>query len=288
MNLEFLDGTRGAHVSISGISGVATKTSFALFLLHTLFTSGALGARRLNAKALIFSVKGEDLLFLDQPNIRLDDDLRAQYARLGLRGQAVRARSGSSPRRPRATRPGARTSPAGPPASTRSGGRWPSSARRSCCRTCSPTSRTNATSTRWSSTRSRPAGQGRRPGRQRRRGLDRRHARSHLARAGRPHRRQGHRRRHPGGVGRPGHRHGHDQRVHPPAAFLGPGPAPIIRGDLHRDLEPARIDTADQQVTVVDLHNLHERAQRFVVGVVLAARDRAQGSARAPADCCSR
>ena len=84
VNLEFLDGTRGAHVSISGISGVATKTSFALFLLHALFTSSALGARRVNAKALIFSVKGEDLLFLDQPNVRLDDSLRAAYARLGL------------------------------------------------------------------------------------------------------------------------------------------------------------------------------------------------------------
>jgi hypothetical protein len=28
-NLEFLDGTRGAHASISGVSGVATKTSYA-------------------------------------------------------------------------------------------------------------------------------------------------------------------------------------------------------------------------------------------------------------------
>jgi uncharacterized protein len=84
VNMEFLDGTRGAHVSISGISGVATKTSFALFLLHSIFHSGALGARALNAKALVFSVKGEDLLFLDQPNIRLDDDLRAAYADLGL------------------------------------------------------------------------------------------------------------------------------------------------------------------------------------------------------------
>jgi DNA helicase HerA-like ATPase len=45
VNLEFLDGTRGAHVSISGISGVATKTSFALFLLHSIFTSGVLGTR---------------------------------------------------------------------------------------------------------------------------------------------------------------------------------------------------------------------------------------------------
>ena len=84
VNMEFLDGTRGAHVSISGISGVATKTSFALFLLHSIFLSGALGARAVNAKALVFSVKGEDLLFLDQANVHLDDELRAQYAVLGL------------------------------------------------------------------------------------------------------------------------------------------------------------------------------------------------------------
>lgn len=84
VNLEFLDGSRGAHVSISGISGVATKTSFALFLLHSLFSSGVLGRRSLNAKALVFAVKGEDLLFLDKPNVRLDDSLAADYARLGL------------------------------------------------------------------------------------------------------------------------------------------------------------------------------------------------------------
>jgi DNA helicase HerA-like ATPase len=91
VNMEFLDGTLGAHVSISGISGVATKTSFALFLLHSIFNSGALGARAVNAKALVFSVKGEDLLFLDQPNIRLDDDLRAEYAALGLSAEPFRS-----------------------------------------------------------------------------------------------------------------------------------------------------------------------------------------------------
>lgn len=84
VNLDFLDGTRGAHVSISGISGVATKTSFALFLLHSLFTGGALGDRALNSKALVFSVKGEDLLHLDHPNTALDEDLRRQYLALGL------------------------------------------------------------------------------------------------------------------------------------------------------------------------------------------------------------
>ncbi|HEX2771728.1 MAG TPA: ATP-binding protein, partial [Micromonosporaceae bacterium] len=43
LNADFLDGTRGAHVSISGISGVATKTSFATFLLYAVLRSGVLG-----------------------------------------------------------------------------------------------------------------------------------------------------------------------------------------------------------------------------------------------------
>jgi DNA helicase HerA-like ATPase len=87
LNAEFLDGTRGAHVSISGISGVATKTSFATFLLYSVFHSGVLGAEAANTKALIFNVKGEDLLFLDHPNRRLDDRTIAAYARLGLVAQ---------------------------------------------------------------------------------------------------------------------------------------------------------------------------------------------------------
>jgi DNA helicase HerA-like ATPase len=84
LNADFLDGSRGAHVSISGISGVATKTSFAMFLLYSVFRSGVLGGDAINAKALIFNVKGEDLLFLDHPNARLDDDITARYAELGL------------------------------------------------------------------------------------------------------------------------------------------------------------------------------------------------------------
>ncbi len=83
-NLEFLNGTRGAHASISGISGVATKTSYATFLLYALFHSDALGLDAPNTKALIFNVKGEDLLWLDQPNARLRPEDRLAYERLGL------------------------------------------------------------------------------------------------------------------------------------------------------------------------------------------------------------
>jgi DNA helicase HerA-like ATPase len=84
LDLDFLDGTKGAHVNISGISGVATKTSYATFLLYSLFNSGVLGASATNTKGLIFNVKGEDLLFLDHANSRLDEVSRARYGQLGL------------------------------------------------------------------------------------------------------------------------------------------------------------------------------------------------------------
>src|ERR1700678_2088245 len=83
-NFEFLDGTRGAHVSISGISGIATKTSFAMFLLHSITNCGVLAKEAHNTKALVFSVKGEDLLFLDYANSRLTPAQAAKYGQLGL------------------------------------------------------------------------------------------------------------------------------------------------------------------------------------------------------------
>jgi len=83
-NLEFLDGARGAHASISGVSGVATKTSYATFLLYSLFRSDALGADAANTRALIFNVKGEDLLWLDKSNNHADAALVEEYRKLGL------------------------------------------------------------------------------------------------------------------------------------------------------------------------------------------------------------
>lgn len=83
-NFEFLDGTRGAHVNISGISGVATKTTYATFLLYGIFHSNLLGAESANTRAVIFNVKGEDLLFLDKPNRELKSETVARYETLGL------------------------------------------------------------------------------------------------------------------------------------------------------------------------------------------------------------
>ena len=84
LDLDFIDGTKGAHINISGISGVATKTSYATFLLYSMFNSGALGAESANTKALIFNVKGEDLLFLDHQNRSLDQEQAKRYGTIGL------------------------------------------------------------------------------------------------------------------------------------------------------------------------------------------------------------
>jgi DNA helicase HerA-like ATPase len=90
LDLDFVDGTKGAHVNISGISGVATKTSYATFLLFGLFNSGVLGGEAANTKGLIFNVKGEDLLFLDHRNTELDEAQAERYAMLGLSAEPFR------------------------------------------------------------------------------------------------------------------------------------------------------------------------------------------------------
>ena len=91
VNFEFINGERGAHVNISGVSGVATKTTYATFLLHSLFTGPVLGAEAINTKALIFNVKGEDLLHLDRPNATMDADEAARYRALDLPAEPFRS-----------------------------------------------------------------------------------------------------------------------------------------------------------------------------------------------------
>ncbi|HTU70338.1 MAG TPA: ATP-binding protein [Candidatus Baltobacteraceae bacterium] len=77
----FLNGEKGAHISVSGISGVATKTSYALFVLYMLLETAEgralLGRYVADTKAVVFNVKGEDLLHIDRPNSKFADDANA-------------------------------------------------------------------------------------------------------------------------------------------------------------------------------------------------------------------
>ena len=89
-DFSFMNGEKGGHVSISGISGVATKTTYALFLLYMLFETEQgrrmLGAEAANTRALVFNVKGEDLLHLDRRNARFEAHAgaEAQWRALGV------------------------------------------------------------------------------------------------------------------------------------------------------------------------------------------------------------
>ena len=91
-DVRFVDGRSGGHVSISGISGVATKTSYALFLLYQLLETeqgmDLLGGRagRESARALVFNTKGEDLLHVDRPNAEFAarPDEIAKWRALGI------------------------------------------------------------------------------------------------------------------------------------------------------------------------------------------------------------
>ncbi|MGQ9474289.1 MAG: hypothetical protein ACUVRN_09620, partial [Candidatus Caldatribacteriaceae bacterium] len=73
LDLKYILGDNGAHINISGQSGVAAKTSYATFLLwmllhypHALEMEDSPFARNLlDSRAIVFNVKGESLLFLD-------------------------------------------------------------------------------------------------------------------------------------------------------------------------------------------------------------------------------
>ena len=79
---DYLIGPEGAHMNISGISGLATKTSYAMFLLSSIQQKSA----RTNEKVttVIFNVKGNDLLAIDEEPTQLDDKTKRDWEKCGL------------------------------------------------------------------------------------------------------------------------------------------------------------------------------------------------------------
>jgi DNA helicase HerA-like ATPase len=82
VDADFLLGPESAHLSISGVSGLATKTSAAMFLLSAVFQH--FPARKGTVAAVCFNVKGPDLDFLDIPS-ELSPDDAAMYEALAIR-----------------------------------------------------------------------------------------------------------------------------------------------------------------------------------------------------------
>ena len=67
MDSRFLIGPEGAHLNISGISGLAAKTSYAMFLLKAIQDKCLMNKDEEDEVAFVlFNVKGSDLLALDE------------------------------------------------------------------------------------------------------------------------------------------------------------------------------------------------------------------------------
>ena len=83
-NSHFLIGPEGAHLNISGISGLASKTSYAMFLLKAI-QDQYLDKKHKESVAFVFlNVKGRDLLAIDEPNEELTKEDLAKYENLGI------------------------------------------------------------------------------------------------------------------------------------------------------------------------------------------------------------
>lgn len=65
---RYLIGPEGAHLNISGISGLAAKTSYSMFLMKSIQDKQIKGELDDDVAFVIFNVKGNDLLAIDEPN----------------------------------------------------------------------------------------------------------------------------------------------------------------------------------------------------------------------------
>ncbi len=89
-NSQFLIGPEGAHLNISGISGLAAKTSYTMFLMKAIQEKYLQNDDSNDSVAFVmFNVKGRDLLAIDEPNEDLTAEEKNRYTEmLGLSTQS--------------------------------------------------------------------------------------------------------------------------------------------------------------------------------------------------------
>jgi len=81
LDADFLIGPEAAHLNITGVSGLATKTSAIEWILASIFAH--FPEKKGSVAALCFNVKGPDLCFLDQPG-KIDEADKALYEKCGV------------------------------------------------------------------------------------------------------------------------------------------------------------------------------------------------------------
>lgn len=87
LNTNFILGPDGAHINISGISGLAAKTSYSMFLLKAIQEKYAAQTDGESVAFVFFNVKGRDLMAIDEVNTEMASKDAEIYRSLGLTGQ---------------------------------------------------------------------------------------------------------------------------------------------------------------------------------------------------------
>lgn len=83
-NSHFIIGPEGAHLNISGISGLASKTSYAMFLLKAIQEQYIKNNPNESVAFVLLNVKGRDLLAIDEANDELTKEDKQVYKDLGI------------------------------------------------------------------------------------------------------------------------------------------------------------------------------------------------------------
>lgn len=83
LDSHFLVGPDGAHINVSGISGLAAKTSYSMFLLKIIQQKFRMENGE-TAAFVFFNVKGRDLMAIDEPNPELAKEDKSIYKELGV------------------------------------------------------------------------------------------------------------------------------------------------------------------------------------------------------------
>ncbi|GHS93752.1 ATPase [Bacteroidia bacterium] len=89
-NSHFLIGPEGVHLNISGISGLASKTSYAMFLMKAIqdqFINQSSNEENESVAMIMLNVKGRDLLAIDEVNTELSDKDKDIYKMLELKAE---------------------------------------------------------------------------------------------------------------------------------------------------------------------------------------------------------
>ncbi len=81
LDADFLLGPEAAHLNITGVSGLATKTSAVEWLLASMFTH--FPHEKGSIAAVAFNVKGPDLCYLDKSG-RVEDNDEKLYEKMGV------------------------------------------------------------------------------------------------------------------------------------------------------------------------------------------------------------